>query len=66
MTAEDTVVTPPDSARLEGAVNVALQEVCPGLRVDHGTLPTLAVVRALVLQAISDQDVALPTRCPTS
>ncbi len=29
-TDQDTVVTPPDSARLAGAVEVVVQEVCPG------------------------------------
>ena len=65
-TVQDETVTPPDSARLEGAVNVALQDVCPGLQVSHGALPTGPVVRALVLQALSTDDVAAPTACPTS
>lgn len=60
-TEQDTVVTPPESARLDGAVNVALQEVCPGLQVTHGDLPTGPVVRALVLQALSPGDIAQPT-----
>jgi hypothetical protein len=29
-TTDDEVVTPPDSARLDGAVNVPVQSVCPG------------------------------------
>jgi triacylglycerol lipase len=64
-TTQDDVVTPPESARLEGAVNVALQDLCPGVQVSHGQLPTAAVVRALVAQAVSTQDVAAPTTCPT-
>jgi triacylglycerol lipase len=60
-TTQDTVVTPPESARLEGAVNVALQEVCPGLQVAHGVLPTVPTVRRLVLQALSTDDVTAPT-----
>lgn len=60
-TTQDTVVTPPESARLEGAVNVALQEVCPGLQVAHGVLPTAPVVRRLVLQALSTDDITAPT-----
>jgi hypothetical protein len=65
-TEQDETVTPPDSARLDGAVNVALQDVCPGLQVTHGQLPTGPVVRALVLQALSTADVARPASCPTS
>ena len=65
-TTQDEVVTPPESARLDGAVNVALQELCPGLQVTHGQLPTAPAVQALVLQALSPQDVARPAGCPTS
>ncbi len=65
-TTQDETVTPPDSARLDGAVNVALQDVCPGLQVTHGELPTGPVVRSLVLQALSTEDVAAPSACPTS
>ena len=63
-TTQDEVVTPPESARLEGAVNVPLQELCPGLQVTHGQLPTVPVVRALVAQAVSAQPVAPPGSCP--
>ena len=52
-TADDEVVTPPESARLDGAVNVALQDVCAGAVVSHGQLPTAPLVQALVLQALS-------------
>lgn len=65
-TEQDQTVTPPDSARLDGAVNVALQDVCPGLQVTHGELPTGPVVRSLVLQALSSADISAPTACPTS
>lgn len=65
-TTQDEVVTPPASARLDGAVNVALQELCPGIQVDHGALPTHPVVQTLVLQAISLPDVKQPASCPTS
>lgn len=46
----DVVVTPVDSAMLDGAENVLVQDVCPGSRADHGDLPgdpvTAATVRA--------------------
>ncbi len=48
-TAVDDVVTPPDSARLEGALNIPVQSVCPGSRVSHASLPSDPVVVALVL-----------------
>lgn len=60
-TLQDETVTPPDSARLEGAVNVALQEVCPDLRVGHSGLPTDPVVTEVVLAAIG----AAPLRAPS-
>ncbi|MDT7650941.1 MAG: triacylglycerol lipase, partial [Pseudonocardiales bacterium] len=50
---DDQTVTPPDSARLAGAVNVPVQAVCPGTRVSHSALPTDAAVTGLVLEAIS-------------
>ena len=52
-TADDETVVPPDSARLDGAVNVEVQDVCPGARVGHGALPTDAVVTGLVLRAVT-------------
>jgi triacylglycerol lipase len=65
-TTQDDVVTPPESARLDGAVNVALQELCPGLQVTHAQLPTVAAVTRLVAQAVSSRPVAEPAACPTS
>jgi len=60
-TSQDETVTPPESARLDGAVNVVVQEVCAGLSVPHGALPTTPLVRGLVLQALSTQDIAEPS-----
>jgi triacylglycerol lipase len=50
---QDLVVSPPDSARLDGASNVVVQSICPGRQVDHAQLPTDAVVDALVLRALA-------------
>lgn len=63
-TERDEVVTPPDSARLEGAVNVPLQQVCPDDRAAHGDLPTDPAVGALVVQALGTAPLAAPARCP--
>jgi triacylglycerol lipase len=65
-TADDDVVTPPDSARLDGAVNVELQAVCPDARTAHGQLPDDPLVRGLVEQAFGPAgltDVPAPGRC---
>ena len=62
-TAQDEIVTPPESARLEGAVNVVLQDVCPGLALTHGRLPTEPAVTGIVLQALSVASPVPPTDC---
>lgn len=49
---DDTTVTPPDSARLAGAINVPIQSVCPAQQISHSQLPDNPVVTAMVLQAI--------------
>jgi triacylglycerol esterase/lipase EstA (alpha/beta hydrolase family) len=64
-TENDETVQPPDSARLDGAVNVALQGVCPGVQVSHGALPTDPHVTALVLAALGTGPLAAPTGCPS-
>lgn len=63
-TENDETVQPPDSARLAGAVNVALQSLCPGARVSHGALPTDPLVTALVLAAVGTAPLAAPADCP--
>lgn len=65
-TEQDTIVTPPESARLGGAVQVVVQQLCPGARVDHGTLPRDPLVQAVVLQALSAAPLAAPTACPVA
>jgi triacylglycerol lipase len=51
-TANDQTVVPPDSARLSGAVNVELQQVCPDAQVAHGELPRDPLAVGLVLLAV--------------
>ncbi len=60
-TEQDQTVIPPDSARLDGAVNVPLQAVCPAAQVTHSDLPTNPAVTKLVLQAISTSPLTQPT-----
>jgi triacylglycerol lipase len=48
-TTVDEVVVPPDSARLAGATNIEVQDVCQGSTVAHGQLPTDPAVQGMVL-----------------
>jgi len=59
-TTEDQVVTPPESARLDGAVNVPVQSVCASARPDHGRLPTDPLVQSLVLGALGSAPPTTP------
>ncbi|MEW2500651.1 MULTISPECIES: lipase [unclassified Amycolatopsis] len=59
----DRTVTPPESARLDGAVNVALQQVCPADTAAHGDLPTDPAVTGLVLNAIGTAPLSVPASC---
>ena len=58
---DDTTVTPPDSARLAGAINVPVQAVCPAQQISHSQLPVSPVVTAMVLQAIGPGPLRQPT-----
>jgi triacylglycerol lipase len=49
----DEVVTPPDSARLTGAVDLTVQGICPQSQVAHGGLPTDPVVQGIVLAELA-------------
>jgi triacylglycerol lipase len=55
-TTQDTTVTPPESARLDGALNLPVQSVCPEARLAHGELPSDAVVQAMVLAQLAAGD----------
>lgn len=48
----DQVVTPVDSAALAGAVNIVVQDVCPGSTAAHGDLPGDPVVRAALTSVL--------------
>ena len=63
-TDQDETVTPPDSARLEGAVALSVQDVCPGRVVSHGDLPRDRAVSALVRAALGTAALEVPSGCP--
>lgn len=63
-TTDDETVTPPDSARLAGATNVALQSVCAGVQVSHGQLPADPVVASMVVAALGQAPLVAATGCP--
>ena len=60
-TDDDQTVQPPDSARLAGAVNVPLQEVCPGAVISHSGLPTAPLVVGIVLRTLAAGRVTAPS-----
>lgn len=45
-TTDDRIVTPVDSAKLDGALNIAVQDLCPAASTSHGELPGDPVVLA--------------------
>jgi len=55
-TTQDRTVTPPDSARLDGALNVPVQSVCAHARVDHGELVHSPLVAEMVLAELAPGD----------
>jgi triacylglycerol esterase/lipase EstA (alpha/beta hydrolase family) len=64
-TEADETVTPPDSARLDGALNIKVQDVCPGSRVGHAQMVTDPVVLGLIVETLAGlaTGVPEPSRC---
>ncbi|MGQ0465904.1 MAG: esterase/lipase family protein [Sporichthyaceae bacterium] len=60
-TRDDTVVTPPESGELKGAVALSVQSLCPGIAVSHTNLPADPVVRRVVLDALGDSALHAPS-----
>ncbi len=52
-TADDRIVTPSDSAVLDGALNIEVQELCAAATTSHGALPGDPVVLATVRSALA-------------
>jgi triacylglycerol esterase/lipase EstA (alpha/beta hydrolase family) len=55
-TTQDETVTPPDSARLQGALNLPVQSVCADARMGHGDLPRNPLVQQMVLTELAAGD----------
>jgi triacylglycerol lipase len=60
-TALDRTVVPPESAVLEGAVNVRLQDLCPRTRIGHGSINRAALPMAIVERALTERAVSAST-----
>ena len=58
----DELVQPPSSAKLQGAVNVLVQDLCPGRPVHHGGIIHDPMIFALVLDAWTHPGPADPSR----
>jgi len=61
----DEVVTPPDTAGLDGALNLTVQSVCAGSRARHGDLPTDPAVAAILESTLGVAPPVAPTACPS-
>jgi triacylglycerol esterase/lipase EstA (alpha/beta hydrolase family) len=59
-TADDQISTPPETADLDGALDFAVQQICPGVEVTHGQLPQSRVVIAMVEDQLRRSPPALP------
>jgi triacylglycerol esterase/lipase EstA (alpha/beta hydrolase family) len=59
-TTDDQVVVPPESARLEGAVDIPVQSVCPAERVAHADVPANATVIAMTLLELGTEPPRVP------
>jgi hypothetical protein len=57
----DQVVTPVDSAALSGALNIVVQDVCPGSTVAHGDLPGHPVVLAALDSVLGAEAQQVPS-----
>ncbi|MEV4518163.1 alpha/beta fold hydrolase [Dactylosporangium sp. NPDC049525] len=62
-TEQDQTVTPPESARLDGALDVPIQQFCPNRGVSHGQLPTDEYVQDLVVTALGADPLEQPQPC---
>lgn len=59
----DQVVTPPESAKLSGALNIKVQDICATSQVDHSGLPSDPVTVGMVLKEVAPGE---PVRLTTA
>jgi triacylglycerol esterase/lipase EstA (alpha/beta hydrolase family) len=52
-TTQDQTVTPPDTAQLDGAINLPVQSVCADAAISHSDLPSTPLVQAMVLAQLA-------------
>jgi triacylglycerol lipase len=57
----DSTVTPPDSARMPGAINVPAQSICPHEVISHSGLPDDPLVDGLILSSLGTGPIPRPT-----
>lgn len=57
----DQLVFPPESASLDGGVNISIQSVCGHADIQHGDLPRTPAVIALTMFALADALPVTPT-----
>ena len=58
---QDEVVTPAETARLDGAINVVVQAICPHVLVYHGDFPRTPLDVGLLLRALGPGAIPQPT-----
>lgn len=64
-TDRDETVTPPESAELDGALNIKIQDVCRDATIGHGDVVSEPVVLGLIIETLSGRlaGVPGPDRC---
>jgi triacylglycerol esterase/lipase EstA (alpha/beta hydrolase family) len=55
-TTQDQTVTPPESAQLDGALNLPVQSICADAQIGHGDLPRSPLVQQMVLAELAAGD----------
>ncbi|MBM9468469.1 esterase/lipase family protein [Nakamurella leprariae] len=53
---QDETVTPPETSRLDGALNIPVQSVCPEAEVSHNQLPNLPLMLNMVVAELGAGD----------